>query len=81
MKEQTGKLLVVESDDAFRETLIAVFRDSGYEVSTDHSGGNDERSCFRARPRHSWGGFHRNWIAVIFFLKSRPPGTLRTYVL
>jgi hypothetical protein len=26
MKEQTGKLLVVESDDAFREPLIAVFR-------------------------------------------------------
>src|SRR6201993_109445 len=39
MNDQTGKLLVVESDDALRETLVTVLQDVGYEVSTDYSGG------------------------------------------
>jgi DNA-binding response OmpR family regulator/S1-C subfamily serine protease len=39
MNDQSGKLLVVESDDALREPLVAELRDSGYEVSTDYSGG------------------------------------------
>ena len=39
MNDQTGKLLVVESDDALRGPLVAVLRDSGYEVSTDCRGG------------------------------------------
>src|SRR6201987_6151778 len=38
MNEQTGKLLVVESDDALRATLITVLGDAGYEVSTDYRG-------------------------------------------
>ena len=39
MNDQTGKLLVVESDDALRATLITVLGDAGYKVSTDYSGG------------------------------------------
>jgi S1-C subfamily serine protease/CheY-like chemotaxis protein len=39
MNEQTGKLLVVESDDALRAILVTALRDSGYEVSTDYQGG------------------------------------------
>ena len=39
MSGQTGKLLVVESDDALRATLITVLGDAGYEVSADYSGG------------------------------------------
>jgi DNA-binding response OmpR family regulator/S1-C subfamily serine protease len=39
MKDQTAKFLVVESDDALRATLVALLRDSAYDVSTDYSGG------------------------------------------
>lgn len=39
MNDQTGKLLVVESDDALRATLINMLGDAGYQVSTDVSGG------------------------------------------
>ncbi len=39
MNDQTGKLLVVESDDALRATLITVLGDAGYKVSTDYRGG------------------------------------------
>ena len=39
MNDQAGKLLVIESDDALRATLVAVLKDSGYEVSTDYIGG------------------------------------------
>ncbi|QNI32564.1 trypsin-like peptidase domain-containing protein [Alloacidobacterium dinghuense] len=39
MNDQNAKLLVVESDDLLREALAATLRDSGYEVSTDYSGG------------------------------------------
>ena len=35
MKPKSGKLLVVESDDALRERIVAVLSDAGYEVSTD----------------------------------------------
>ena len=36
MKPKAGKLLVVESDDALREQIVAVLRDAGYEVSTNY---------------------------------------------
>jgi len=39
MNDQTGKLLVVESDDALRTTLITILGDTGYKVSTDYRGG------------------------------------------
>src|ERR1700747_2192496 len=39
MNGQTAKVLVVESDDAVRATLVTVLRGSGYEISTDYSGG------------------------------------------
>src|SRR5260370_36634604 len=39
MNDQTGKLLVVESADALRATLITVLGDAGYKVSTDYRGG------------------------------------------
>ena len=39
MNDQPGKLLVVESDDTLRGPLVAVLRDSDYEVSTDCRGG------------------------------------------
>ena len=39
MNDQTGKLLVVESDDALRATLVAVLGDAGYKVSTDYREG------------------------------------------
>jgi len=32
-------LLVVESDDALREQIVAVLRDAGYEVSTNYQQG------------------------------------------
>ena len=39
MNSKAGKLLVVESDDALREQIVAVLSDAGYEVSTNHQGG------------------------------------------
>src|ERR1700751_4462640 len=39
MNDQTGKLLVVESDDALRASLITVLGTAGFTVSTDYSGG------------------------------------------
>jgi DNA-binding response OmpR family regulator len=39
MNDQTGKLLVVESDDALRATLFTVLGDAGYKVSIDYRGG------------------------------------------
>src|SRR5215469_990189 len=39
MNSKAGKLLVVESDDALREQIVAVLRDAGYEVSTDYQEG------------------------------------------
>jgi DNA-binding response OmpR family regulator/S1-C subfamily serine protease len=39
MNDQTVKLLVVESDDALRATLITVLGDAGYKVSTEIRGG------------------------------------------
>ena len=39
MNTKAGKLLVVESDDALREQIVAVLRDAGYEVSSDHQQG------------------------------------------
>ena len=39
MNSKAGKLLVVESDDALREQIVAVLRDAGYEVSTNYQHG------------------------------------------
>src|SRR5579863_8359656 len=39
MNSKAGKLLVVESDDALREHLVAVLRGAGYQVSTDYQQG------------------------------------------
>src|SRR5437879_5823145 len=39
MNDKTGRLLVVESDDALREQIVAVLRGAGYEVSTDYREG------------------------------------------
>jgi len=39
MNDKTGKLLVVESDDALREQIVAVLSGAGYEVSTDYREG------------------------------------------
>src|SRR6266404_5493457 len=39
MDNKAGKLLVVESDDALREHIVAVLSDAGYEVSTDYREG------------------------------------------
>lgn len=39
MNSKAGKLLVVESDDALREQVVAVLRDAGYEVSIDYQQG------------------------------------------
>src|SRR2546427_4284074 len=39
MSDKTAKLLVVESDDALREQIVAVLRGAGYEVSTDYREG------------------------------------------
>src|SRR5580658_4153907 len=39
MNDHTGKLLVVESDDALRAILVAVLGDAGYEVSTAYRQG------------------------------------------
>src|SRR5947208_14994214 len=39
MNDKTGKLLVVQSDDALREQIVAVLRGAGYEVSTDYREG------------------------------------------
>jgi serine protease Do len=39
MNDQTGKLLVVESDDALRGALIPVLTDAGYKVAADRGEG------------------------------------------
>lgn len=39
MNSRAGKLLVVESDDALSEQIVAVFCEAGYEVSTNHREG------------------------------------------
>jgi DNA-binding response OmpR family regulator len=39
MNSRAGKLLVVESDDALREQIVAVLSDAGYEVSTNNREG------------------------------------------
>jgi DNA-binding response OmpR family regulator/S1-C subfamily serine protease len=39
MNDQTGKLLVAESDDGLRANLIIVLGNAGYNISTDYSGG------------------------------------------
>jgi serine protease Do len=39
MNLKAGKLLVVESDDALREHIVAVLTGAGYEVSTDYREG------------------------------------------
>jgi DNA-binding response OmpR family regulator len=39
MGYETGKLLVVESDEALREHIVAVLSNAGYEVSTDYREG------------------------------------------
>jgi DNA-binding response OmpR family regulator len=39
LNDQTGKLLLAESDDALRATLIDVLRNAGYDISTDYRGG------------------------------------------
>jgi DNA-binding response OmpR family regulator/S1-C subfamily serine protease len=39
MESKAKKLLVVESDDALRERIVAVLTDAGYEVSTDYREG------------------------------------------
>jgi len=39
MESKAKKLLVVESDDALRERIVAVLSDAGYQVSTDYGEG------------------------------------------
>ena len=39
MESKTEKLMVVESDDALRDHIVAVLSDAGYEVSTDYREG------------------------------------------
>src|SRR6202023_394014 len=39
MNHKAGKLLVVESDDALRDHIVAELSDAGYEVSTDYREG------------------------------------------
>jgi DNA-binding response OmpR family regulator/S1-C subfamily serine protease len=39
MNQKVGKLLVVESDDALRDHIVAVLSDAGYEVSSDYREG------------------------------------------
>jgi S1-C subfamily serine protease/DNA-binding NarL/FixJ family response regulator len=39
MNDQTGKMLIVESDDALRAALVTVLENAGYRVSTDYREG------------------------------------------
>lgn len=39
MNDHAGKVFVVESDEAVRDSLVTVLGDAGYEVSTDYQGG------------------------------------------
>jgi len=39
MESNSEKLMVVESDDALRDRIVAVLSDAGYEVSTDYRKG------------------------------------------
>ena len=38
-KSNSEKVLVVEPDDALRNSVVAVLGDAGYEVSTDYHDG------------------------------------------
>src|SRR2546426_2716744 len=46
MSDKTAKLLVVESDDALRDQIVAVLSGAGYEVSTDYREGMKEVVAF-----------------------------------
>jgi len=39
MKSKAEKVLVVESDEALREQVVAVLSDAGYEMSTEYAEG------------------------------------------
>ncbi|MFZ1937565.1 MAG: trypsin-like peptidase domain-containing protein [Terracidiphilus sp.] len=47
MNDEAEKLLVVESDDALRETLVALLGSAGYTVSTDYAGGMQAVLAFK----------------------------------
>ena len=42
MKSKAEKVLVVESDEALREQVVAVLSDAGYEMSTEYAEGMNE---------------------------------------
>jgi CheY-like chemotaxis protein len=79
MNSKAGKLLVVESDDALREQIVAVLRDAGYEVSTDYQEGIKAVLAFDPDAVIMGARTRPNSIAVTFSPKSRVPSTLRTY--
>jgi hypothetical protein len=80
MNHKAGKLLVVESDDALRDHIVAVLSDAGYEVSNDYREGMKTVSPSTPTPL-SWVLIRPSSIAVAFFPKSRVPSTLVTYAL
>ncbi len=80
MNDQTGKLLVVESDDTLRATLVAVLGDAGYKVSTDYREGMKAVLTFEP-DLVILGADHRSWIVATFFLKSKVPSTRAIYEL
>jgi serine protease Do len=47
MSDKPGKILVMESDDALREQIVAVLTDAGYEISTDSREGMKAVLAFR----------------------------------
>jgi DNA-binding response OmpR family regulator len=65
MKSKAEKLLVVESDVAVRQHIVAVLSDAGYEVSTDDGEGMKAILAFDPD--------------ATFCPKSRVPSTAGTY--
>jgi CheY-like chemotaxis protein len=47
MSDQTERLLVVESDEALRKTLVTLLDSAGYTVSTDYRGGMQAVLAFK----------------------------------
>jgi DNA-binding response OmpR family regulator len=71
MSADTEKLLIVESDDALKQSIVQILKHGGYSVSTDYGEGMKSVLAFNPDvvilgadpPQH---------FVVIFFLKSIP---------
>ena len=77
MKSKAERLLVVESEDALREQIVAVLSDAGYEVSADYREGM--KATHSILTQLSWALILPSSIVATFSPKSKVRSTLSTY--